>query len=38
MNTFRLLLLSLWLGLAPGTALAQYYDDEYEYDDYAFEY
>ena len=39
MNTFRNLLLSIWLGLAPGVALAQYYDEyEYEYDDYAFEY
>jgi hypothetical protein len=38
MNTFRLLLLTLWLGLAPTLALAQYYDDEYVYDEYAFEY
>ena len=38
MNTFRVLLLSLCLGLVPGAALAQYYDDEYDYDDYAFEY
>src|SRR5687768_3441988 len=39
MNAIRILLLSLSLslGFAPGTALAQYYD-EYDYDDYAFEY
>lgn len=40
MNAFRIFLLSACLGVAPGAALAQYYDDpyEYEYDDYAFEY
>jgi len=38
MNAFRILLVSLWFGLAPGAVSAQYYDDEYEYDDYAFEY
>jgi hypothetical protein len=45
MTPFRILLLSLCLGLAPGAAFAQYddvvyYDDEYDYDydDYAFEY
>jgi hypothetical protein len=38
MNAVRIVLLSLCLGCAPGAALAQYYDDEYDYDDYAFEY
>lgn len=38
MNIFRWLLLTLWLGLAPAAALAQYYDEEYVYTEYAFEY